>query len=464
MTQSGDVKDRYLADFKAFVGNGAAGAPAWLKEIREGAIARFARLGFPTMKQEEWRFTNVAPIAETRFALPQPGGSTRTATPPPPAPTSRDISRFLPRGAIRRQVVFVNGRYAAALSSVDGLPGGVRAGSLADACKREVELARHHLGRYAGDAGNAFTALNTAFLDDGAFVDVAAGVVLQEPLHLVFVTVPLVPAPMVAHPRNLVIVGAGASAILVESHIALADGVYWTNAVTELVVGEGARAEYCRVQRDSRDAYHVATTHAHQERDSVLALHAITLGGALARHDVQVVLAGRGGELVLNGLYLLGGRQHADHHTVIDHAQPHCESHEYFNGVLDDQAHGVFNGRIIVRPGAQRTDSKQTNNNLLLSTEARADSQPQLEIYADDVKCTHGSTVGPADQNQLYYLRSRGLSLEAARSLLTYGFGTEILSRMQAVEVRSQLDYLVRAWLARGGASGGGSADRRRVA
>jgi Fe-S cluster assembly protein SufD len=452
MTQPADVTDRYVAAFRAFAGNGAGAAPAWLKEIREGAIARFAELGFPSVKQEAWRFTNVAPIAETRFALARADR----------APTPRDIDRFVPRGAGRRRLVFVNGRHAPALSATDGLPPGVTAWSLAEACQRAAALVRRHLGRYAGghDATNPFTALNTAFLDDGAFVHVADGAVMDEPLHLVFVTAPPAAAasePPVSHPRNVVVVERAARATVVESYVSLADGVYWTNAVTELVLGEGSKVEYCRVQRESRSAYHVATTRTHQERDSVLGLHPIALGGALSRHDVTTTLAGAGGHLTLNGLYLLGGRQHADHHTVIDHAQPHCESHEYFNGVLDDQAHGVFTGRIIVRPGAQRTDSKQTNNNLLLSAEARADSQPQLEIHADDVKCTHGSTVGPIDETQLFYLCSRGLSPESARGLLTYGFGTEILGRVGVTEMRSQLDYLVRAWLAR-------SAERRRAA
>ena len=214
--------------------------------------------------------------------------------------------------------------------------------------------------------------------------------------------------------------------------------------MTEVVAGDGARADCYRVQRESERAYHVAVTEAHQGRDSRVNLHAVAVGGVLTRHDLRGTLAGPGGYLILNGLYLLAGRQHADHHTTIDHAAPHCESHEYFNGVLDGRSRGVFNGRIIVRPGAQKTDSKQTNNNLLLSTEAHADSQPQLEIHADDVKCTHGSTVGPLDARAVFYLRSRGMGEVEARRLLTYGFAAEILGRMEIAPLRAQLDRIVR--------------------
>jgi Fe-S cluster assembly protein SufD len=349
-------------------------------------------------------------------------------------------------------VVFVDGRYAPDLSSVAALPAGVRAGSLAAAITDGAagELAREHLAHKAQWRDSAFTALNTAFLADGGFVHVAAGVALPAPLEVLYLasgrTAPN--GPTVTHPRGLILLDRGAEAVVIETYAALADVVYWTNAVTEVVVGDGARAELYRVQREGGRGYHVATTHTHQGRDSTLGLHVVTLGAALARHDIQTVLAGTGAELILNGLYLLSGAQHADHHTVIDHAQPHCASHEFFNGVLAERSHGVFTGRIIVRPGAQRTDSKQTNNNLLLSAEARADSQPQLEIYADDVKCTHGSTVGPVDPMQLYYLRSRGLSPEAAQSILTYGFGAEILGRMGHPDVRARLDRLVRERLA----------------
>jgi Fe-S cluster assembly protein SufD len=289
--------------------------------------------------------------------------------------------------------------------------------------------------------------LNTAFLADGAFVYVPAGVELDQPIELVFAS-GATRRPGVTHPRSLVIVERGARATVLESYMGLEDSGYWSNAVTEIVVGAGAQLEHYRVQRESREAYHVATTHTAQQRDSALRLHAITLGAGLARHDIHTGLGGNGAELVLNGFYLLRGKQHADHHTVIDHEQPHGTSHEFFNGILGEQAHGVFTGRIIVRPGAQRTDSKQTNNNLLLSTEARADSQPQLEIYADDVKCTHGSTAGPLDETALFYLRSRGLSPETAAGMLTYGFAAEILGRMRHTGLRDRLDGLVRARLA----------------
>ena len=441
MTEVADRTARYVAAFEAFARNGASGAPEWLRELRRGAIARFAELGFPTTKQEEWRFTSVAPIAEAEFTLAH--------APRSQLPAPSDIERLCVGAGPR--VVFVDGRHAPSLSTPADLAAGVRAGSLASALRTDAGsgLARAHLARHARWRESAFAALNTAFLADGAFVHVPANTTLASPLEVVFLSTGRAGSdgPIVSHPRSLIVVERGARAAVVETYAALSDGVYWSNAVTEVVVGEGASAELYRVQQEGPHSFQVGTTHSRQERDSYLALHVLTLGAALARHDIYAVLDGPGAELILNGLYLLGGAQHADHHTVIDHAQPHCASHEFFNGVLAERAHGVFNGRIIVRPGAQRNDSKQTNNNLLLSTEARADSQAQLEIYADDVKCTHGSTVGPIDQTQLYYLRSRGLSPEAARSILTYGFGAEILDRMRHPGVRDRLDRLVRARL-----------------
>jgi len=427
--------ERLVQAYQAFAANGASGAPAWLKELRAGGIARFGALGFPTTKQEAWRFTSVAALTETEFELAHPASR---------IPHLDAIKPFLLGDGPR--LVFVNGFLARSLSTP--LSDGVRLDGLAQALVDTPDLVRQHLGKYAAFADRPFAALNTAFAHDGAFVHVPARTVFEQPIQLLFLAVPSGTAPLVSHPRNLIVVEREARVSVVETYVALDGGTYWTNAVTEVVAGDGARVDCYRIQRESDRAYHVAVTDVHQGRDSIANVHAVSFGGALARHDLRGTLAGPGGYLILNGLYALTGDQHADHHTAIDHAAPHCESHEYFNGVLDDRSRGVFNGRIIVRPGAQKTDSKQTNNNLLLSRDAHADSQPQLEIYADDVKCTHGSTVGPLDPKALFYLESRGIGEDEARRLMTYGFAAEILNRMDIAPLREQLDRIVRARLA----------------
>jgi len=430
--------ERLVQAYRAFAANGASGAPAWLKALRDGAIARFDALGFPTTKQEAWRFTSVAPLVETAFELAHPASR---------IPRLEDLQPFLLGDGPR--LVFVNGFLVRSLSTP--VSDGVRVDGLAQSLVDAPDLVRQHLGKYTAFADRPFAALNTAFVRDGAFVHVPAKVKVEEPIQLLFLATSVAGAHAVAHPRNLIVLEREARATVVETYAAVDDkgeGVYWTNAVTEVVAGDGARVDCYRVQRESDRAYHVAVTDVHQGRDTTVNVHAVSFGAALARHDLRGTLAGPGGYLILNGLYLLAGDQHADHHTAIDHAAPHCESHEYFNGVLDDESRGVFNGRIIVRPGAQKTDSKQTNNNLLLSGRAHADSQPQLEIYADDVKCTHGSTVGPLDPKALSYLRSRAIGETEARRLMTYGFAAEILNRMDVAPLRAQLDQIVRARLA----------------
>jgi len=444
VTVAVDVRDAYLADFEEFTHNGARRAPAWLSAMRTQAIARFAERGFPSTRQEEWRFTNVAPIAERAFS--RPAARSEIA--------AQDLASWTLGGEEAIQLVVVNGIYAPELSSRER-PDGLRLGSLKSTLERDPAFAERHLGRYASIDASPFAALNTAFFSDGALIHVAPGTRIERPIELVFVTATLgASTALVTYPRVLIVLETGAKATVLEHYVTLTDEVYWTNAVSEVAVADAAELEYLRVQRESRQAFHIAATYARQGRDSMVRLHPFALGGALVRHDVQTVLDGSGAELVLNGFYLLRGRQHADHHTVIDHARPHGTSHEFFNGIVGEQAHGVFSGRIIVRPGAQRTDSKQTNNNLLLSAEARADSQPQLEIYADDVKCTHGSTVGPLDELGLYYLRSRGLSRQTAAAMLTYGLAAEILDRVRHERLRRGLEQTIRNRLAERSAGG----------
>ena len=426
-----------LGLFEAFVSNGASSAPAWLGRRRKEAIQQFAELGFPTTKQEKWRFTSVRPITEHAFTL-----SAETAT---LVPEQLDPF-FLPIvGGIR--LVFVNGAFAERLSSISELAEGVVVCPLSAAFDEHAELVEEHLGRYAPIDDNPFAALNTAFASDGLFVHVPADTKVDQLLEVVYFTTGG-DEPTMSHPRNLVVLERGASIRLIETYAGVSGRPYLTNAVTEIVVGDNARADCYRIQREGDQAYHVATTHSRQARDTKYSQTPIVFGAALSRHDIWMAMDGEGGEGTLNGLYLTDGRQHVDHSTVIEHAVPHCDSHEYFNGILAGHSRAVFSGRIIVRQGAQKTDSKQTNNNLLLSEHARADSQPQLEIYADDVRCTHGATLGPLDDDALFYLQTRGMSAENARSLLTYGFGVEILDRVNIPELREQIDSLVQARLA----------------
>ncbi|MBI3982168.1 MAG: Fe-S cluster assembly protein SufD [Gemmatimonadetes bacterium] len=439
-----DQRQGLLDEYHKAIAPSGRKAPAWLAGLREAAIARFADVGFPSTRQEDWRFTSVAPLANLRFS--------RMHWHPRPQIGREHLGLMLPPGPGAAHAVFVNGRFAPNLSSVGGLPAGVRLGSLADTIQRNGAAGaaiERHLGRHALVDRNPFTALATAFVEDGAFLYVPAGVEVEAPVQLLFLAAPG-DGPSASYPRVLIVAERGARVSVVETYAGVEDRAYLTSAVTELVAQDGAQIASCRIQRESELAYHMATSQVYQGPDSSVQTCTVAVGSALSRHDVGAVLGGAGGYLILNGLSVLHGRQHVDHHTTIDHAAPHCESHELFNGILDDHARGVFTGRIIVRPGAQRTDSKQTNNNLLLSEEARADSQPQLEIHADDVKCTHGATLGPLDPAALFYLQTRGIAPHDARDLMTYGFSAQIIGTVPVPELRRQLDRLVRATLDRG--------------
>jgi Fe-S cluster assembly protein SufD len=411
-----------------------AGQPAWVFPLRKAGIARFAEVGFPTLKDEDWRFTNVAPIVKLPFKpVVQPSANVLTR---------EDLARLTFGSLTGPRLVFVNGHYASEISSPPASEGGVIAGSLAAALANDSGLLQNHFARYIQGADNAFAALNAAFFSDGGFVYVPAGKILEPPIHLLFVSTAKETGAAI-HPRNLIILEKAARATVLESYLSLSDAAYFTNALTEIAVGEDAALEHCKFQDESPNAFHVAGTHARLGRGCNFLSHSIATGARLSRNDIRTVLAGEGIQCVLNGLYLTKGDQLSDHHMVVEHAQPHCSSHEYYNGILDDRSKGVFHGRILVRPAAQKTDAKQTNKNLLLSETATINTKPQLEIYADDVKCTHGATVGQLNEDSIFYLRARGLSADTARRMLIHAFAGEITERIRHAPAREELDRLL---------------------
>jgi Fe-S cluster assembly protein SufD len=423
----------------------AARQPEWLRQLRREALGRFLALGFPTTQDEEWRNTNVAPIARTDFTL---------ASLPERAVSAQDIEPHALPELKGCQLVFVNGHLAPGLSEVGALPDGVLIASIPEALETDPECVRHFLGRAASTEENAFTALNTAFVNDGAFLYVPGGLTLEEPLHLLYLTVPGA-GPAVTHPRNLIVLQRAAKATIVETYAGIGDGRYLTNAVTELLLEDGAIAEHVKLQHESVSAWHVGSLHVHQARDSHLMSCGFSFGGELVRNDTGAVLDGPGATAEMDGLYLARGRQHVDNHTTLDHAQPHCTSSESFKGVLAGSSSAVFNGKVIVRKDAQKTDSRQSNRNLLLSEDALVNTKPELEIYADDVRCTHGATIGQLDEDSVFYLRTRGIDLESARSLLVHAFASEIVGRVRALPIRQRLEPAILAWL---GQSQGGAA------
>lgn len=407
--------------------------PAWLAPLRESGRSSFARRGFPTVREEDWRFTNVAPIARLPLRPADQVDSQAAAE------ASRNAALSEIPGL---RLVFVNGHFSPALSRKAALPAGVKVGSLAAGLQNAAPLLQEHLGRHAGADHNPFAALNQAYFTDGAFIHVPAGVEVPEPIQLVFVSA-ATETGTVIQPRVLVVAEANSKVTVIENFTHAARAVYFTNAVTEVVAGDNASVELLKFQDEALDAFHMATLHGRFGRSSNVIAHSFALGGRLSRNNIHVTLAGEGLECTLNGLYLTRGEQLADHHIGVEHAQPHCASHEYFNGILDDKSRGVFHGRILVRPVAQKTDAKQTNKNLLLSDDAAADAKPQLEIYADDVKCTHGATVGQLNDESIFYLRSRGLDRPTARRMLIHAFAGEIIERIRCDAAREELDRLI---------------------
>ena len=399
---------------------------AWLDLVRNSAMDRFEQLGFPSVREEDWKYTNLTALAKEEF-VPVTSGST----------DAREIEGY-PETA-ESHLVVVDGFLREDLSTKTGL-GDVVAIDLFSAAEdaRYNKIVRKYLARNAGYHNNGLTALNTAFLQSGVFLWIPKNVKLERPLQITFVA-----GAGANFPRLLVVAEENSSATLIESFVSSHSGKYFTNAIAEIVVKDGAQLEHYRVQRESNNAYHVSTTSAELGRSSRYDTTSINLGAQLSRHDVSVVMDHEGAETAVDGLYMVGSDQHTDTHSVIDHKQPHCTSHQLYKGILDGNGRAVFNGKVFVREGAQKTDAQQTNKNLLLSDKARVDTKPQLEIYADDVKCAHGAAVGQIDPEELFYLETRGIGPELGRSLLTYGFAEEVIGKIKIDSIRSQLDEIV---------------------
>jgi Fe-S cluster assembly protein SufD len=432
MAHVAERQDQFVVEYERVSRERAAAQPAWLRETRAAALTRFAELGFPSTRDEEFRFTNVSPIAETAFRL----------APAVPAAAHDLIDRVSIPGAHR--LVVLNGRYDAQLSDDAAPMSGLTVGGLAEAmASRNGDLQRL-LNGVASIHDRAFAALNTAFLFDGILIDVAPGAVVERPLQVIFATAGVdaqhASARLMVHPRLLAVVGANAQARIVETFVGPADEKYFTNAVSEYHVGDGALVDHYKDQREGASAYHVGLQALRCARSSTFVSQNIVLGGQIVRNDIVAVLDGEGVDCTLNGLYLSDGTRLVDNHTTIDHAKPHCGSHELYKGILAGRSRAVFNGKIIVRQDAQKTDAKQTNRALLLSDNAQINTKPQLEIFADDVKCTHGAAVGQLDEEALFYLRARGLTAVQARDLLIHAFAGDILNRIKIEPLRAQLE------------------------
>jgi Fe-S cluster assembly protein SufD len=412
---------------------------AWLAGARQQALQQFRERGLPTTRDEDWRFTSVTPIADTRFVLPANGASSLQAA---------DLAPFQWDGDRSATLVFVNGAYVAAASNIRDLPAGVRVENLSHAMSSCGEGLEAHLTRLGEKDRRAFTALNTAFLADGAFVFVPDGTAVPKPIHLLFLSIGEA-QPTMTHPRVLVVAGATSEVTIVESYGAARAERYLTNTVTEIVAGENATITHYKIQREHPDSFHMAAMYLHAARNSTVASHSISLGGALVRNDIVAVLDGEGAHCTLNGLYLSDGSRMVDNHTTIDHAKPHCDSREVYKGILADRARAVFNGKIVVRPDAQKTDAKQTNKALLLSEDAQINTKPQLEIFANDVKCTHGAAIGQMDDDAIFYLRARGLGAAQARDMLVHAFAGDVLNQMPLAPLRARVDEELSQRLAR---------------
>lgn len=431
MTVDVAEKTDYSKSFETFKKNQASKDSAWLNKVRQSAFVFFQEHAFPTTDHEEWKYTSVDPIVNQSFRFVFSSCEKKIS-----------LAKLELGHPDWYRLVFVNGIYSEELSSVSNLSEGVRVESLHSALKTDSSAIEPYLAKYARPNNDAFTALNTAFIFDGAFIFTPKGKKLEKPIHLLFVSHDI-NGPFIAQPRNLIVAGENSEATVVESYVALEDHVYFTNAVTEIILGQGSKIGYYKDQKESIHAFHIGTTQIYQARDSKFYSTSVALGAGLSRHNLHLDLDAEGVESDLKGIYFVTGQQHVDNHLVIDHKKPHGSSRHLYKGILDGKSTGAFSGKIFIRPDAQQTDAWLLNKNLLLSEGAKIDTKPQFEIFADDVKATHGAAIGQLAEDEIFYLKSRGLSDQNARALLTFGFASELVEKIKLDPIRWELDRII---------------------
>jgi len=432
MDKAIDIKDWYISNFGEFEKRLNGGKESLIHEKRKAALSNFSRLDFPSIKDEEWKYTSLAPLLKYNFS---PSYEKKSV--------SKDfISSLLFDELEHSLMVFVSGKFSGESSNLLNLPEGVIIGSIAEELNNNNQIVSKHLGKYADHQNNVFTALSTAFTQDGAFIYVPSGIIVEDPIHIIFIT-SLDNGKIITQPRNLFVAEKNSQVTIIEHYVSSEETIYFTNTVTEIVAEENAVVDHIKLQEESKKAFHIARMEVDQERNSNFSSHLISTGADLTRNDFNSKLNDEGSECTLNGLFMIDGTQLFDAHTLMDHAKPHCNSHEHYKGILDDKSRGVFNGKVIVRKDAQKTNAFQENNNILLSDEALVNTKPQLEIFADDVKCSHGATIGQMDEEAKFYLKSRGIGEDSSKAILLHAFASDVVTSIKIESVRNYIEKLI---------------------
>ncbi len=427
-----DIKNYYLTQFDEFEKSLNGEKSSDIHKVRKDAISKFAEITFPTQKDEEWKYTNISSLLKHNFS----SAAVKVNV------SSETINKFLFDKMEHSLLVFVNGNFSPELSKLIDIPKGVVIGSLAEALKYNNPVVKKHLGKYAKNENYFFTALSSAFTKDGAFIYVPDGKVIEDPIHIIFIT-KSGNEKILSQSRNLFVAGKNSQVTIIEHYVSDEDSIYFTNSVTEIVADENAIVDHIKLQEESNKAFHIARMEVDQERSSNFSSHLISHGAEISRNDFNARFNDEGGECMLNGLFMIGDEQLFDAHTMIDHAKPHCNSHEHYKGILQDKSKGVFNGKVMVRQDAQKTNAFQQNNTILLSNDAVMNTKPQLEIFADDVKCSHGATIGKLNDEAKFYLKSRGIGEDAATAILIHAFASDVITSIKIPALRDYLEEII---------------------